>query len=269
MALRNLTTASMVSISMAWVNPAEKRPLLEQYKLATALLPHLEQVHENLLRRHRAISVTQGRLADLQQRLAELDAQHDRKIRGISAILEGFAEISDDPSRAGAYLDLRDKLLPDGLRAVSRSYRDQGGEIILLRGRLDAGTIQALREIPTPQGSLYDEVEAWMRLGTQIGDLDAERMVLAGTRSPEDISQADVARARNEWIRVVRALRTSLAFDNAEPEVVERIFRILDRAEAKADRRRASKTEPLPSPEAPPPCSNHEQPVPEGPDSAV
>lgn len=256
MALRNLNTPTMVAISTAWLDPESKRPLLESFPLARALLPHLEKAHGNLVAYHRAISVTKAILVEMRDRLAALDAQHDRKIRGIFSILSGFAEVSDDDEQARRYLDLRRKLLPEGLRAVSRSYMEEAGEIILLRGRLDADAIALLRSLPSPQGSLYDEVEAWIRLGQQIGDLDYERALLAGTSSPGDVRQADVARARNEWIRVVHTLRTSLGFDNAPEEVIERIFRQLDHEEAKADRRQTTAKTQEPPPAAPSSCAD-------------
>lgn len=268
MALRNLSSPVMVSISTDWLDPERMRPILERYRLTGALLPFLAEVHENLIQRNRAISLTQSVLADLQRELAELDAHHDRKIRGIFGTLTAFAELADDAEKARAYLDLRGRLLPNGLRAVSRSYMDQSGEVLLLEARLDAASIETLREIPSPAGTLLDEVKAWIRLGREIGDLDMKRTSLTRHRLPGDTTQADVARARNEWIRLAHMLRSSLSLDGAEPEVIEKVFALVDHEEAKADRRQASVKEPSPPPSPPPPCSDSPPPPDEGPGKA-
>lgn len=237
MSKRDLTTQSMVSISERWADPEKEKPVLERYPLTAALLPRLVKAHTNLVRFQRASSETQGEIAALQKEQAALDAEHDRKIRGVFGFLTSLAELSDTEDRARHYLDLRDKLLPDGLRAVQRSYVDQGGEIVLLQGRLDDVAKRALADIGTPEGPLHLHVQAWMKAATRLGQLEQKRLDLTSGASPSDTRKSDVLRARNEWIRVVNALQTNLQLDEVTPEDMHRIFRYLDAAEAKASRR--------------------------------
>lgn len=255
MAIRIFTTQLMVLFSGRWLDPEGERPILERYPLTSALLPRLAQTHAKLIAFQRATFETQGAIAKLQERQAELDALHDRKMRGVFNMLTALAELSDKPNLAAHYLDLRDKLLPEGLRAVTRSYLEEAGEAVLLQGRLDAPSIQALTAIPTPDGHLYQYVEAWMLAATEIGKLERERLELTKKAPPDDTTPADVVRARNEWIRIVHAIRANLLLDDAKPEDIEAVFRHLDQAEAKADRRAPVDAKPQTPAEPPSPAS--------------
>lgn len=236
MALRNLTTQLMVSFSQNWIDATRERPIIERYSISRALLPRLEEVHGNLLSFQRKSLESQEAIAGIQRTQARLDAEHDRNVRGVYNYLTALAELSGEEERAEYYLELRDLLLPDGLQAVIRSYAAQGGEVLLLQQRLNRDVQAALRDIPTPDGNLYDHVEAWMKAGLALRALEEKRVDVAKTVGKAELKGTDVIRARNEWIRTVHALRANLDLDGASAEDVERIFRYLDAAEAKADR---------------------------------
>lgn len=268
MALRNLTTQTMLTISARWLDPSQERPILQRYPLSRALLIHLSTAHDRLIEFQRRSTTTQEALLRLTERLATLDARHDRLLRGTHGMLTSLAELADTDERAAHYLDLRDKVFPDGLRGVSRSYVDQAGEVMLLQGRLDERTVLALRSILTPNGSLFGHVQSLIDIGREMGQLEAERTSLGKTG--EAMTRADVARARNEWIRVVSALKASLGLDGATAEEHDRIFRHLDEAEGKADRRvkPSNASSQLTQSEAPPPVappceSNQSEPAPD------
>lgn len=257
MSKRNLTTRTMLSVSGRWVDPEQEKPILQRYPLTAALIPHLLKVHANLVVFQRTSSEIQDEIAAVQKEQAAFDAEHDRKIRGVYGYLTALAELSDSESRARHYLDIRDTLLPDGLRAVQRSYMDQAGEIPLLKGRLDEQALRALADLTTPEGPLNLHVQAWIKAATRLSDLERKRMDLL-ERSPGDTRKSDVQRARNDWIRVANGLRANLLLDDASVEHMHRVFRYLDVAEAKADRRipeasEAVDTTPPPA-EAPAPC---------------
>lgn len=277
MALRNLTTQLMVSFSKNWIDADKERPIIERYPIARALLPRLEEAHGNLLAFQRKSLDSQGEIAAIQREQARLDAEHDRKIRGVYNYLMALAELSDTEEEARNCLELRDLLLPDGLQAIIRSYAEESGEILLLQQRLSARAILDLRNIPVRGGNLYDHVDAWMKAGLMLGKLDEKRTDILKTLGESETKQADVARARNEWIRTVHALRANLDLDRASAEDMERLFRYLDQAETKADRGAAvpaSKgetppgdpkagaspepppTSAPPAPMVPPPCAN-------------
>lgn len=258
MSKRILTTQTMLAISERWLDPEKDKPILLRYPLTAAIFSHLLKAHTNLVVFQRASTESQEAISAVQKEQAALDAEHDRKIRGVYAILTGLAEIAETPARARHYLDIRDKLLPEGLRAVSRSYVDQAGEIEMLKGRLDEKTLLAIADINTPEGPLHLHVQAWMKAATLMSNLESKRMDLSDSAS-EDTRKSDVQRARNEWIRVVNGLRANLLLDEASPEDMHRVFRHLDAAEAKAERRAPEPVAPVGTPpppdEAPPPCA--------------
>jgi len=239
MALRNFTTQQMVSFSRNWIDRAKERLIIERYPISRALLPRIEEAHGNLLTFQRKNLESQAAIAAIQKEQAQLDAEHDRKMRGVYHFLTSLAELSGDAERAEHYLELRDLLLPDGLLAVNRSYAAQGGEVLLLQKRLTPQAIESLRKIPTPEGSLHDHVQAWMKAGLALLELDRRRTDISKSDGETDTKQAEVARARAEWIRAASALRSCLELDRATPEDIEQVFRYLDEAEVKADRRAA------------------------------
>lgn len=228
MVLRHLSTQQMVTLSQYWLDPSRERPVIEKYPMGKATLPHVERAHNHLIAFHRRGRDSQREIAKIQTAQAKLDAIHDAKIRGVHGYLTAAAELADTEEEAQRYLDLRKALLPDGLRAVTRSYADQGGEIILLKERLRPEIIDALRAIPTPNGSLYSHVEAWIKAGRELSDLHSERLDILKTIGESEVRGADVIRARHEWVRVVRALRNSLELDNVTPEDREKVFRYLE-----------------------------------------
>lgn len=263
MALRNLTTQLMVSYSLNWLDPTRERPIIERYPISRALLPRIEEAHGNLFAFQRKSLESQGEIAAIQKDQARLDAEHDRNIRGVYNYLTALAELSFDEDEARHYLDLRDLLLPEGLQAIIRSYAGEGGEVLLLEQRLTPQAIANIRNIPTPGGNLYEHVQAWIKAGHTLRALEERRMDILRTLGESETKQADVARARNEWIRMAHALRANLELDRASAEDMERVFRYLDAGEAKADRAAAlpaSKGEP-PTGEPKPGASPEEPPV--------
>lgn len=240
MTLRFLTIQRMISFSRSWLHPDEERSIIEQYPIARALLPRMEEAHGNLLVFQRKSLESQGEIAAIQREQALLDAEHDRKVRGVYNYLSSLAELSDGEEEARRYLALRDLLLPDGLQAIIRSYAEEGGEVVFLQQRLTAEAVAALRDIPVPGGTLFDHVEAWMRAGLLLLELDKKRTDIVKTLGQTETKQADVLRARNDWIRNTHALRATLTLDRATPEDMERVFRYLDEAIKKPVRAKGS-----------------------------
>jgi len=243
MSLLNLTTETMVTLSARWLDPKRLRNSLTALPLIVPLLPVLQQVHDDLISKQRTTSAAEKELADLQAEETRRDARHDRKVRGVHGFLSGLADLTDDPEAARALLDLRDRLLPIGIQAVTRSYVDEAGDAERLPARLDAAAKALLAKLQTPDGPLQVHVDAWIEEAKQLGVLEERREHLAeqiagGAGGP---TGAEVASARHAWIRVVRAIESNLALDSkADPATVEKILGPLQRAEAKADRRRGA-----------------------------
>lgn len=243
MSLLNLTSETMVTLSERWLDAKKHRKVLTALPLLAPLVPVLQKAHGDLVAKQKMGSAITAEIVTVQKQQAERDARHDRKIRGSHAVLTGFADLADDPEQARLLLDLRDRLLPIGLKATMRSYVDEAGDATRLPARLDDASKKLLARLPTPQGPLGDHVAAWTDEAREIGALEEQRdhlnhRLAAGEGGP---SAAEVLQARNAWIRVVRALESNLALSpEASDETLEKLLGPLRRAELKADRRRGA-----------------------------
>jgi hypothetical protein len=241
MALKTLSTETMLALSSAWTDPQRDRPALEA-SVAAALLPKLDAAHEGLVATAQpaAVAEAERELAELQGKEAEVDRVHDRKVRGTYHVLTGLAELADDPRVAGSRLALRDALLPAGLAATRRSYLDEAGDVEALPRRLDDEQREELGQIAVGDGrTLADEVDAWTTSARRLGELEGKRAELVARRSAKAPDRASsVARARNQWVRVVTTIVRAIALDDAiAPRLDEALVTPLRLAEAKADRK--------------------------------
>ena len=129
----------MVTVTTAWLDPKEERPLLQSLPQAGALLPSLDKAHRGLLETQVAVDQVETELSLLQKAQAKLDARHDRKVRGPYNVLTGLADLADDEAEATSDLALGDALTPHGLEVVRWSYADEVSEAELVESRLTAG----------------------------------------------------------------------------------------------------------------------------------
>ncbi|HEU4410210.1 MAG TPA: hypothetical protein VFS43_33450 [Polyangiaceae bacterium] len=241
MALKNMSTETMLALSAAWTDPQRDRPALGA-SVAAPLLPKLDAAHEGLAATAQPATAAEAEreLAELQAKEAEIDRVHDRKVRGTFYVLTGLAELADDPEVAESRLDLRDALIPAGLAATQRTYLEEAGDVEALPKRLDDDHREELGQVAVGDGrTLADEVDAWTSSARQLGELEAKRAELVAKRAaaaPERSSS--VARARNRWARVVKAIAQAIELDDTiAPRLDEAFLTPLRLAEAKADRK--------------------------------
>nr|MCU0685328.1 hypothetical protein [Polyangiaceae bacterium] len=97
MALKTLTTETMLALSAGWTDPQRERAALEA-SVAAPLLPKLDEAHAELASSAEpaAEEEAERELADLQAQEADLDRTHDRKVRGTYYVLTGLSELADD-----------------------------------------------------------------------------------------------------------------------------------------------------------------------------
>jgi DNA-binding TFAR19-related protein (PDSD5 family) len=237
MALKRLYTGEMVSLS----GPLTKgdhpdRQVLAGIPATAALLPELDSAHGSLLSTQ-VKPEAQTRLAAIILAEKSLDVRHDDLIRGVSGLLTSLAYLTPDAELAARVLHVLSVLLPDGLDAVTKSYREEAGQAALLESRLTPADVALLKRIKLLEGTAHDAVKEWMSVGAQLGALEDERAGLPETSGP---APADVVTARNRWIRTINAMRSVLDLVSADhPGVVKLLSRITE-AERKADRRIAS-----------------------------
>jgi hypothetical protein len=240
MALKNLSSETMVTITARLLDPERDRPVVETLPLVSPLIPAMELVHNGLLSRQHLLAAIERELAKVLDGTSTFDKLHDRKKRGVYGCLTALAELTDDPARAAAYLDLRDRLMPLGLMEVRRPYLEQVGDAQRLPSRLDEASRALLAAIATPEGPMQSQVDEWVAAAMEIGRLDERRAQLEAQRSTgPDASPAQARAAKLAWIRVIRSVLDMLEIDpQATPEIKERLLAPLHRAEAQAGRRR-------------------------------
>lgn len=237
MALKRLRTQEMVAVTSTWVDPehADRRALAAVTALA-GLLSELDAACHGLHVTFRA-GLGGERRKQIKDRQRVLDLEHDDVVRGIWFYLQSQVCIARDPARRQELDRLRDRLLPEGLLAVNKSYREQAGQATLATSRLTEGDRELLRAMMMHDGrTLLDLVQRWLELGTQLGALDRERAGVAREDAP---TAAEARAARNRWIRAVSAMREVAELVAADDAAIQQIFARLRRAEREADRRAA------------------------------
>lgn len=241
MALRNLNVRTLVSILDGWTNPSRARPLLAGMPLLAALLPKLDAIKEDLVNTQGAGVALDRNLKELTSEASRLDAIHDRKKRGAYQILSGLAEVSDSPDQATALIELRDRLIPEGLAALRQSYLDEAGDAKLLPARLDGPSSDLLKSIAVGAGHLGDVVDSWLAAAAGLETIEGQRSKLSTPSGKEAfVSKSAKNGAKNAAIRAIRMVESSLGMEGADLATVDRLLTSARRAEVKADRRAAS-----------------------------
>ncbi len=237
MALKRLYTGEMVSLSAPLTLAAHPdRQILAAIPAVAALLPELDGAHDTLLATQ-IKPAGETRLAAIGKAQKVLDVRHDNLIRGVHGLLTSLAYLTKNAELAGRILLLLSVVLPDGIDAVSRTYREEAGQAALLEFRFSPEDMLLLKDIKLLEGTAWDAVKEWMDVGAQLGALEDERSGIPQASGP---APADVVSARNKWIRTVRAIRSVLELVNAgQPGVVKILDRFTE-AERKADHRVAS-----------------------------
>ena len=241
--LRGLTTQSMISVTAAWLDPKRDRPLFNSLPLLAPLLPAIQSAHDALVANQKGKPAHDPEAAALQAEAMEVDAEHDRVLRGIHAVLGAFAELGDD-DEAAAYLALRDQLFPAGLSMITRSYVDEGAEAELVAGRLAKSDHALLAKLPIPGGKLKDAFDRWVSAAKRLKSIEAKRhKVEASAATADTVRGNDVVRARMAWVRAVRAVEVNLELESkAEPNTRVALLGPLELAARKSARRAAGKS---------------------------
>ena len=106
------------------------------------------------------------------------------------------------------------------------------------QGRLNEEDFGLLRNVPVFDGNLKDAVKEWFATGAKLGNLERERKQAAQQADTADtVTRSDVVKARNQWIRVVRAVLTGLELvDDLDDEIATRLYQPLKDATEKANR---------------------------------
>jgi hypothetical protein len=241
MALNRLRVEEMVVVTSTWVDPAHAdRQALAAVTALAALLPEIDAAWQGLHATYGAGPGT-ARRKQIQERQRALDLEHDDVLRGIWFYLQSQVFIAREPRERQEIARLRDRLLPEGLTAVNKSYREEAGQAELATSRLTERDRELLQSMVMRDGrTLLDLVNRWLALAVQIGLLDRER---AGDVRDEVPTPAEARAARHRWIRTVSTMRDVAALVAADDPAIQEILARVAAAEQVADRRAAGRDE--------------------------
>ena len=242
MSLKHLTTQTMIALSKAWLDPEGEMPLLEGQPMTAALLPTLQEAHDGLIKTQPAASRTVSKEEALKEEQVEKDGLHDRKARGLYLVLEGFGALVDAPELRDKLLGLQGKLFKTGLKVVNFSYLDEAGEVELVEERLNDDDRDLLASLPYPEGTLQQAHDARITAARDLGKLEHKIADLsANMRRSSAITGADVIRARNVWIRAVRAFLAIIDLVALEEQDRNRLLTPLNESMENASRRQKAR----------------------------
>lgn len=200
-------------------------------------MPQVEAAHAALsrVRKGKGGRGLQGR--GLVAQSAELDAQHDRWVRGILSALSGLALIS---SEGEEMIRLRDWLFPEGLEHTQKTHLGKAGHASFRRAQLNDSLRRRLRAIRLNERTLLEVVEAWLEGATRLGEVVHSKVqcgnlggVVASSRSPG----ASTNSARVAWLRITNALLANAALVPVDATTEQLLFGNLRHAEQIADQR--------------------------------
>lgn len=261
MALKNLSTETMLALSSSWLDAQRARPTLSANPRTAPYLADLEEAHATLLAANTS-PANQGstpELVALSVEATTVDQLHDRKVRGTYGLLTALAELANERLDAERYLDARNVLFPEGTAINRRTYLDEAGNAETVSQRLAGlpAVQEVLKSIPLAgDKNLGHEVAAWLEAGLALGKLETRRAELLHERDAAAGAsrRGELFRARNRWGRVANAMLAALELDEQTSDAIDRNFlRPLQEAEAKADRRAATEPQEAPAPPAPEP----------------
>jgi hypothetical protein len=248
MARKHIASEEMLHLSAAWTQPKNPANLaiLASTDLA-AFLPRLVAAHQELAEQAHPLHEN-PRLEEIAKQQTSIDHRHDDVIRGSYAIFTGIADLLG-PEHGAIFLDLRDKLIPEGLSSSQKTYSAEAGQAAQLAARITPEirtTLSKIRLDPQhPSHTLAFFLDEWISLGQELGDLETEKNRIG----PETRNQASLLAARNKWIRTVNLFVALAEAAEIDPATHQLLFGPLLAAEQKSNKR-APKTPP-PTTESP------------------
>lgn len=254
MAILDLPTQEMVTITLGWLDPERQRAIIERCARVAPLLEDVAEAHNGLLEFQHKAKRESDLLPKLRAETTALDNHHDRIARVINHLLLGLIELNDEPAQTDAFVKLRTELFPEGLDINLKSYLAQAGDADMREKRISESSKKLLEttciHIGGREQSLRDLVDEWGDVARKLGQVEAEKIrVQSG-----EASEGSIGPARRAWARIVSLFLQMLDLEQGLTDAERRaLLEPLRNAEAKAKRKRAlarKKNQPF-SPDAP------------------
>ena len=224
MALRDLSTETMLAISGTWLDREGDRPKLETDSVVKAYLGRLEVAHEGL-RSHRSLEGDLDKqIASLIKRTTALDQRHDRKARAIYGALTAAVNLTDDLIQRKDYREAQRVIFPEGLSIVQCSYLEEAGAVEALAARSTPEVREKLAQIRFRDVGLDQVLDEWIEAGRELGRAQLERMRLERQDDKESVVASDIYRSRLVWIRTVNSMIDLLAISQVPPNTRDELL---------------------------------------------
>lgn len=237
MALKRLTLGEMITTTKTWIDARSRHhQLLKAVAEVAPLLPRLEVAHKALLSTQ---PVANPQAAERMQVVSRLDDEHDDLVRSLYFLLKAKVHKTQDLAERAVWESLSETLLPEGLAVVNRSPADEAGQAGLALARLTAEDKSRLKGLTFDGETAWKLVESYGKVGEALGQAVSLQLTPAVTTS-----RAEAATAKNQWIRVVGAIRSTLEMVGPSAEVEHEILGPLAELERRADRRRTAEPDP-------------------------
>lgn len=242
MAIHDLNNPEMIALTRTWVDPAhEDHRILAGHPVLAALLPDIIGIHQRLLRTEPSLP-TRLRLTAVRGEQGVTDDRHDGLMKVIHgrlrvAILE--AGIDGDDDLAARLIALERLILPNGLRMVNATFREEVGHAMQVASKLTAEHEQLLDRLGMfNRRTLLDVVRDWLAAADHLGRLDHERrgleIQLAGLGRRESV------KVRLRWVRMIELIRRTVELTGQSPALAHLLAGIR-KAEDDAARRIAAR----------------------------
>jgi len=240
MALKDLSTEEMVTITGQWLDPERQKPIILRYPRLHLFLPDLDAAHAGVVVFQNKGTPEPPELPKLRARTNVLDARHDRLSRSVHHLLTGLIENSEDKPENEPLRNLHTELFPEGLSINTKTYLAQAGDAELRWQRLSDTSKRWLQSIVirTPNGEtrLATLVEEWGKVARELGDVESEKVRLQAGHGVE----SSRGPARRAWVNTVSFFLEVVERERSLTDDERRaLLEPLRNAEAKAAKRRA------------------------------
>ena len=238
----SLSTQTMLAHSQRLTTQPEPRAILAAHPMGPPTLDELGVAHQDLAEVVGARKYTLAEIGRLRDLIETLDFTHDECARALYYALEALGHDTSDPQKAARYRQAKQRLFPDGLEIVRRSYSDESGAVIERRAQMTSNLRQLLDNTAFGSSTLGALLDNWNQAGQELGDAFLQRAQLqVGLKGGGTLQIATDHRAkRHRWARVMRALLMVIEVIEPSPEEREVLLGTLKKSIESAELKRAN-----------------------------
>jgi hypothetical protein len=232
MSFRGFTLLEIMSISTPWVTPEHPERLSLQALLSTAgMIRFIESVHADVL----AVLTDEerARLGLLRDSASLKNVRHDDLARIIYFCLRAHEVLLGNTPEGNAVTDVRTVMFPDDLNVVRASYRETAARATARTAQLTNERMLVLADVPVRNGNLLPLALEWNQVGQELGNVQDQRVT--PLRPSNERNKRRTARYR--WIRVIRAVLSSLQLEAEEHPEAQLILDRVAGVQAEVHRR--------------------------------